>query len=74
MQNIDQLLQDRAVREIDCLRLVILFALRYETQLKGDELPKLIRRLEQRGVPEQRRKVRIALSSVNRTLFSFWTL
>ena len=57
LQSVESLVQNQAVRESDCLRLVMLFALRYEGQLKGGELERLMRRLEHRGVPEQKRRV-----------------
>ena len=45
------------VRQVDCLRLAVLFALKYESQFKGGELDSLNRMLQRRGISEQRRKV-----------------
>jgi vacuolar protein sorting-associated protein 45 len=56
LKNVEMLLQNRNIREIDCVRLVTLFALRYESQLKAGELEKLMKRLEQRGISEQKRR------------------
>ena len=50
-------MQNHSLRESDCLRLVGLFVLRYEGQFKGGEVEKLMRRLEQRGISEQKRRV-----------------
>ncbi len=51
------LIADGAVREVDCIRLSVLFALRYETQFKGGELEMVSKALLKRGISDQRRRV-----------------
>ena len=57
-QNVESLLSNPAVRPEDCLRLGLLFSLRYEVQARGD-LEKIDRMLTSRGLPEPERKVRV---------------
>ena len=57
-QTIEGLLSNPAVRPEDCLRLGLLFSLRYEVQGRGD-LEKIDRMLTSRGLYEPERKVRL---------------
>lgn len=55
-QNVRRLLQNPRVSELDAVRLVALYALRYERH-SSSVLPALLDELARRGVSERHRKV-----------------
>lgn len=56
LQGVQRLLQDPAVAELDLVRLVMLYALRYERH-SSSILSSLLDQLARRGVSERHRKV-----------------
>lgn len=56
-QNVRRLLQNPRLSEIDAVRLVMLYALRYEKH-SSSILPSLMEELNRKGVSERHRKVR----------------
>lgn len=56
MQNVKRLLQNPRVTELDAVRLVMLYALRYERH-SSSILPALMEELSRRGVSERHRRV-----------------
>ena len=59
------LIADPAVREVDCIRLSVLYGLRYETQFKGGELETVSRALLKRGISDQRRRVQHPCTNIH---------
>lgn len=57
LQNVRRLLQNPRVSELDAVRLVMLYALRYERH-SSSILPGLMEELNRKGVSERHRRVR----------------
>lgn len=63
LQNVRRLLQNPRLTELDAVRLVMLYALRYERH-SSSVLPALMDELSRRGVSERHRRVTMAFSVV----------
>lgn len=63
LQNVRRLLQNPRLTELDAVRLIMLYALRYERH-SSSVLPALMDELSRRGVSERHRRVTMAFSVV----------